>query len=36
MDDRHYFSDWGSCTCNDPDEDECPLEEHNEKDEKDD
>lgn len=26
MDDRYYFSDWGSCTCNvDDDPENCPL-----------
>lgn len=30
-DDRDYFSDWGSCTCQDDDVDEeCPFCEHDE------
>jgi len=37
MDDRAYFSDWGSCTCEDPDEwDLCPLAEDHMSDESDD
>jgi hypothetical protein len=32
MDDRDYFSDWGSCTCNDPDWDYCLLSEYDEHD----
>lgn len=36
MEDRYYFSDWGSCTCYDPDH-ECPLDEcHADEDEDDD
>jgi hypothetical protein len=34
MDDRYYFSDWGSCTCRDPEDEpdqDCPLlEQHHE------
>ena len=37
MDDRYYFSDWGSCTCSDDDVDtDCPfIEEHDEEDDDD-